>query len=277
MWLRCDRLRCSPSSVSSSWIDRHPRWPLGGAGRARPPGCTAGRRGHPARLPRAVSGRGGPVRARLAGPRRGRQGRDEPRPEPQRLRPELRRRPRPDAVPRADVRPRREARRTLPIPTSATRPTRSRPPRRTSSPTARRPTGSAPSSATTRPTGTRRSSWAGPSATATAPASSGRSRAAGSARASDRRRSPSSRPAASRASATTHFHDGIDIAAALGTPVRAIAAGRVTIAGRMSDGAVVVEIEHAPGVFSRYGHLEPDLRVRVGQSVSAGDPSARSA
>jgi hypothetical protein len=68
-----------------------------------------------------------------------------------------------------------------------------------------------------------------------------------------------------------HFHDGIDIAAALGTPVQAIAAGRVTIAGRTGDGAVVVEIEHAPGVFSRYGHLQPDLRVRVGQSVSAGD------
>jgi hypothetical protein len=69
-----------------------------------------------------------------------------------------------------------------------------------------------------------------------------------------------------------HFHDGLDIAAPLGTPVQAIAAGRVTIAGRMSDGAVVVEIEHATGVFSRYGHLQPDLRVRVGQSVAAGDP-----
>ncbi len=68
-----------------------------------------------------------------------------------------------------------------------------------------------------------------------------------------------------------HFHDGIDIAAPLGTPVRAIAAGRVTIAGRMSDGAVVVEIEHSPGVLSRYGHLEPGPAVRVGESVSAGE------
>ena len=68
-----------------------------------------------------------------------------------------------------------------------------------------------------------------------------------------------------------HFHDGIDIAAPLGTPVVAIAAGQVTIAGRMSDGGVVVEIEHSPDVFSRYGHLEPDLGVRVGQSVSADD------
>jgi hypothetical protein len=68
-----------------------------------------------------------------------------------------------------------------------------------------------------------------------------------------------------------HFHDGIDIAAPIGKPVRAIAAGRVTIAGRLSDGAVVVEIEHAPDVVSRYGHLQPALAVRVGQSLSAGD------
>lgn len=68
-----------------------------------------------------------------------------------------------------------------------------------------------------------------------------------------------------------HFHDGLDIAASLGTPVQAIAAGRVSVAGRMSDGAVVVEIDHAPGIVSRYGHLEPVIRVRAGQSVSAGD------
>jgi murein DD-endopeptidase MepM/ murein hydrolase activator NlpD len=68
-----------------------------------------------------------------------------------------------------------------------------------------------------------------------------------------------------------HFHDGLDIAAPLGTAVGAIAAGRVTIAGRVSDGAVVVEIEHTPGVLSRYGHLEKDLTARVGESVSAGE------
>lgn len=50
-----------------------------------------------------------------------------------------------------------------------------------------------------------------------------------------------------------HFQDGLDLAAAIGTLVRAIASGRVTIAGRLSDGAVVVEIEHSPGVRSRYG------------------------
>jgi hypothetical protein len=68
-----------------------------------------------------------------------------------------------------------------------------------------------------------------------------------------------------------HFHDGIDIAAPLGTPVRAIATGRVVLAGRLSDGAVVVEIEHSPDVISLYGHLQPTLAVREGDSVVAGE------
>ena len=67
-----------------------------------------------------------------------------------------------------------------------------------------------------------------------------------------------------------HFHDGLDIAAPLGTPVRAIASGQVTFAGPVADGAVVVIIEHSPGVDSLYGHLQPELAVRVGESVIAG-------
>jgi murein DD-endopeptidase MepM/ murein hydrolase activator NlpD len=68
-----------------------------------------------------------------------------------------------------------------------------------------------------------------------------------------------------------HFHTGIDIAAPLGTPVRAIAAGVVTVAERLADGAVVVEVEHKPDVFSLYGHLQPELAVHIGQSVVAGE------
>ena len=67
-----------------------------------------------------------------------------------------------------------------------------------------------------------------------------------------------------------HFHAGLDIAAPLGTPVRAIAAGEVTFAGEIGDGAVVVEITHAPGVTSSYAHLEPAPPVREGESVYAG-------
>ena len=39
----------------------------------------------------------------------------------------------------------------------------------------------------------------------------------------------------------------------------------------MSDGAVVVEIDHGSAL-SLYGHLQPDLLVTEGQSVSAGEP-----
>jgi murein DD-endopeptidase MepM/ murein hydrolase activator NlpD len=68
-----------------------------------------------------------------------------------------------------------------------------------------------------------------------------------------------------------HFHDGIDLAAPEGTTVRAIAAGSVIYAGALSDGAVVVEIDHGSAV-SLYGHLEPALLVVEGESVSAGEP-----
>jgi len=78
-------------------------------------------------------------------------------------------------------------------------------------------------------------------------------------------------PLCYRGTCYPQFHDGLDIAAPVGTPVRAMAPGAVTIAGRMADGAVVVEVEHSPDLVSRYGHLEPQVRVRVGQSVSSGD------
>jgi len=67
------------------------------------------------------------------------------------------------------------------------------------------------------------------------------------------------------------LHAGIDIAAPLGTPVRAIAAGEVTFAGEIGDGAVVVEITHAPGVTSAYAHLEPGPPVAEGDFVVAGE------
>jgi len=68
-----------------------------------------------------------------------------------------------------------------------------------------------------------------------------------------------------------HFHDGIDLAAPLGTTIRAIASGRVILAGRVADGAVVVEIDHGSAV-SLYGHLQYALLVTEGESVSAGEP-----
>jgi murein DD-endopeptidase MepM/ murein hydrolase activator NlpD len=67
-----------------------------------------------------------------------------------------------------------------------------------------------------------------------------------------------------------HFHPGIDIAAPLGTPVRAIAAGQVIFAGPDSTGAVVVQIEHAPNVISLYGHMQDPPAVKVGDVVATG-------
>ncbi|MHB8959620.1 MAG: M23 family metallopeptidase [Candidatus Limnocylindrales bacterium] len=68
-----------------------------------------------------------------------------------------------------------------------------------------------------------------------------------------------------------HFHDGIDLAAPLGTPVRAMAGGRVVLAGRVPDGAVDVELDHGAGVLTLYGHLQARLAVSVGDRVAAGD------
>ncbi len=68
-----------------------------------------------------------------------------------------------------------------------------------------------------------------------------------------------------------HFHPALDIAAPIGARVVAIAAGVVTFAGETADGTVLVDIEHAPGVTSAYAHLQPELRVRGGQPVTAGE------
>lgn len=72
-----------------------------------------------------------------------------------------------------------------------------------------------------------------------------------------------------------HFHDGMDIAAPLGTVVRAAAAGTVAFVGHLPDGAMVVIIVHDDGAITLYGHLD-DVhaapQVRAGQRVEAGAP-----
>jgi len=65
------------------------------------------------------------------------------------------------------------------------------------------------------------------------------------------------------------FHPGIDIAAATGTPVRAAAAGTVTIAGFDAEYGYMIAVEHGLGLETRYGHNQR-LSVAVGDRVERG-------
>jgi murein DD-endopeptidase MepM/ murein hydrolase activator NlpD len=66
-------------------------------------------------------------------------------------------------------------------------------------------------------------------------------------------------------------HDGIDYAADYGTPVRATADGIVTRAGRDGGYGNLVELRHANGIRTRYGHLSRFARgLRIGQRITQG-------
>jgi murein DD-endopeptidase MepM/ murein hydrolase activator NlpD len=77
-----------------------------------------------------------------------------------------------------------------------------------------------------------------------------------------------------RRGSCAHFHDGIDIAAGLGTPIRAAATGVVAYVGwnpwDHEGRAYIVVIGHAGGFVTRYGHLLPRSRVTVGRLVRKG-------
>jgi murein DD-endopeptidase MepM/ murein hydrolase activator NlpD len=69
-------------------------------------------------------------------------------------------------------------------------------------------------------------------------------------------------------------HRGIDIAAPVGTPVRATAAGTVTFAGPVG-GRLFVTVDHGAGLESTYSFLD-SIAVRRGDVVSQGQAIARS-
>jgi murein DD-endopeptidase MepM/ murein hydrolase activator NlpD len=71
-----------------------------------------------------------------------------------------------------------------------------------------------------------------------------------------------------------NLHSGIDIAAPVGTSIRATAAGTVTFVGWQGAYGNMVDIDHGNGVFTRYAHNSANL-VTVGQQVSAGEVIAR--
>jgi murein DD-endopeptidase MepM/ murein hydrolase activator NlpD len=74
--------------------------------------------------------------------------------------------------------------------------------------------------------------------------------------------------------AYAHFHDGVDILAAAGTPIVAPARGRVVFVGQMMDGAEVVVLAHDDGLVSLYAHLQMGPlapTIKAGDIVQAGD------
>lgn len=67
-------------------------------------------------------------------------------------------------------------------------------------------------------------------------------------------------------------HRGTDYSASSGTPVRTIGDGVVVRAGRMSGYGNVVDVRHANGFVSRYGHLRSFAKgVRGGTRVGIGE------
>jgi lipoprotein NlpD len=70
------------------------------------------------------------------------------------------------------------------------------------------------------------------------------------------------------------FHDGIDIAAPEGTPIRAIDDGEVIYSDQLRGYGNMVIVRHADGIVSVYAHNESNL-VREGQRVVRGEVVAR--
>lgn len=66
------------------------------------------------------------------------------------------------------------------------------------------------------------------------------------------------------------FHSGVDLLAALGTSVEAIAPGIVVFASEQGTYGKLVIINHSGGLQSRYAHLD-SINVIVGQQVNSKD------
>jgi murein DD-endopeptidase MepM/ murein hydrolase activator NlpD len=69
------------------------------------------------------------------------------------------------------------------------------------------------------------------------------------------------------------MHEGIDVPARPGTPIKASAPGSVVFAGRLGDYGNTVVIDHGFDLRSVYAHAS-SIRVRPGQRVSRGEPIA---
>lgn len=73
---------------------------------------------------------------------------------------------------------------------------------------------------------------------------------------------------------TGTFHDGVDLSASLGTPIRAAHDGTVIVAqnGWRGHSGWVIVIDHGDGIWTSYNHMTAsDSYVTVGDTVKAGD------
>ncbi len=66
------------------------------------------------------------------------------------------------------------------------------------------------------------------------------------------------------------MHEGMDIAAPVGEPIKAVLDGTVTYAGWMSGYGYFIKMKHSGGVETAYGHCSK-IEVKVGESVKKGE------
>ncbi len=66
------------------------------------------------------------------------------------------------------------------------------------------------------------------------------------------------------------YHEGIDIAAPIGTPIKATADGRITFTGYRSGYGKTLKMDHGQGLLTLYAHCSK-LLVKEGQKVKQGD------
>lgn len=70
------------------------------------------------------------------------------------------------------------------------------------------------------------------------------------------------------------FHDGVDIAAPEGTPIRAVEQGEVIYSGQLRGYGNMVIVRHSGGIVTVYAHNQVNL-VQEGQRVARGEIIAR--
>ncbi len=70
-----------------------------------------------------------------------------------------------------------------------------------------------------------------------------------------------------------HMHQGVDLAASQGTPIRVAETGTVVLAEEAGHYGLLVKVDHHNGLETQYAHCSKAL-VEVGQRVEAGETIA---